>query len=101
MRLWRLSTAQYSGAFDGGYGLSFDGRWNVAGHPVTYCSSSPSLCVLEKLVHIEDPQLLPAMIMVAYEIPDRLEIKNITVDDLPDDWRRQESVTQRRGEERA
>ncbi len=64
MLLWRLSGVQYASAFDGGYGLLFEGRWNTAGHAVTYCASSPSLCVLEKLVHIEDPDLLPALIMV-------------------------------------
>jgi RES domain len=50
--LWRLSGAQH--AKDGGRGLHFDGRWKTVGHAVTYGSTSPSLCVLEKLVHIED-----------------------------------------------
>jgi hypothetical protein len=52
MLLWRLSGAQH--AKDGGYGLLFDGRQKTVGHAVTYGSTSPSLCVLEKLVHIED-----------------------------------------------
>jgi RES domain-containing protein len=34
-------------SFDGGYGLLYDGRWNTAGHAVTYCATSPSLCLLE------------------------------------------------------
>ena len=97
MLLWRLSGAQHARAFDGGYGLLFDGRWNLAGHPVTYCATSPSLCVLEKLVHIEDPRLLPELTMVAYDVPDVLGFDEIGLDDLPGDWRRQEALTQRMG----
>lgn len=94
MRLWRLSTARFARSFDGGYGLRFDGRWNTAGRPVTYCATSPSLCVLEKLVHIEDPRLLPALVMVAYEAPDDLAIMDRSLAELPPDWRRQEALTQ-------
>lgn len=57
MILWRLSGVEHARAFDGSYGLLFDGRWNTMGRPVTYAATSPSLCVLEKLVHIEDPAL--------------------------------------------
>jgi RES domain-containing protein len=77
--------------------LLFDGRWNTVGHAVTYCATSPSLCVLEKLVHVEDPALLPELVMVTYEGPDDLGIETITLADLPSDWRRQEGLTQRRG----
>ena len=72
MLLWRLSGVAHARTFDGGYGLLFDGRWNTAGHAVTYCSTSPSLCVLEKLIHIEDPQLMPPLVMVRYDVPDNL-----------------------------
>ena len=55
MTLWRLSGADFAKRFDGGYGLANDGRWNTRGRPVTYCSTGPALCVLEKIVHIDDP----------------------------------------------
>ncbi|MBN9064662.1 MAG: hypothetical protein BGP06_12285 [Rhizobiales bacterium 65-9] len=98
MILWRLSGAQHARAFDGGYGLLYDGRWNTAGHAVTYCATSPSLCVLEKLVHVQDPDLLPELVMVRYAVPDDLDAATIALGDLPDDWRRQESWTQQRGD---
>lgn len=98
MILWRLSGENYARSFDGGYGLLYDGRWNTAGAPVTYCATSPALCVLEKLVHVEDPGLMPALAMVRYEVPDDLAIEALEVGDLPRTWRRQESLTQRRGE---
>jgi len=98
MILWRLSGVPRARAFDGGYGLVYDGRWNTAGHAVTYCATSPSLCVLEKLVHVEDPKLLPALMMVRYHAPESLDVESISVADLPESWRLQESLTQERGD---
>ena len=97
MRLWRLSTLQFADAFDGGYGLRFDGRWNTVGRPVTYAATSPSLCVLEKLVHVEDSDLLPSLAMVAYNVPDEVPIARL--EELSEDWRRREAETQRIGDE--
>jgi RES domain-containing protein len=98
MRLWRLSTAQFADRFDGGYGRLHEGRWNTAGHAVTYCATSPSLCVLEKLAHIEAPELLPDLVMIVYEIPDHATSEALTVSNLPADWLRQRSWTQDRGD---
>ena len=98
MVLWRLSGQRHARAFDGGYGLLFDGRWNSLGHAVTYCATSPALCVLEKLVHIEDPDLLPELVMVTYHLPDALEIESVTLAELPADWRQREGWTQQRGD---
>ena len=99
MLLWRLSGLQYANVFNGGYGLLFDGRWNTIGHAVTYCASSPSLCVLEKLVHVEDPALLPDLVMVIYDVPDALAVETVEIDELPTGWKRQETQTQRRGDD--
>jgi RES domain-containing protein len=99
MRLWRVSGRHLAEAFDGGYGLRFDGRWNTVGHPVTYAATSPSLCVLEKLVHVEDPMLLPSLAVVAYDAPDEIPFGRRTADDLPDGWRHRESETQGIGNE--
>lgn len=98
MLLWRLSGKQYAQALDGGYGLHFDGRWNTIGHTVTYCATSPALCVLEKLVHIEDPSLLPELVMVTYEIPDTVAVEEVGLTDLPSDWRHHEAWSQERGD---
>jgi RES domain-containing protein len=99
MLLWRLSGKAHAEAFDGGYGLSFEGRWNNVGHPVTYCATSPSLCVLEKLVHIEAPELVPDLIMVTYEVPEVLGLETIGFDRLPENWRYRDSWSQEVGSE--
>ncbi|MBE7183939.1 MAG: RES family NAD+ phosphorylase [Methylobacterium mesophilicum] len=99
MRLWRLSATNYAESFDGGYGLVFNGRWNLVGRPVTYAATVPSLCVLEKLVHVEDPGLLPDLTTVAYEMPDDIPRHRIEQSGLPADWQRQEALTQGLGDD--
>ncbi|MFL5259138.1 MAG: RES family NAD+ phosphorylase [Hyphomicrobiales bacterium] len=99
MRLWRLSAAHFADATDGGYGLLFDGRWNAAGRPVTYAATSPALCVLEKLVHVEDPRLLPELAMISYDVPDEIKLDRREMGELPVDWRERESFTQQIGTE--
>ena len=99
MQLWRLSSRQFADAMDGGYGLLFNGRCNTVGRPVTYTATSPSLCVLEKLVHVEDPALLPALAMVLYDVSDETPLTQRALSDLPADWRRREADTQRMGDE--
>ena len=94
MDLWRLSHADYAERFDGGYGLVCDGRWNGRGRPVTYCSTGPALCLLDKLVHIDDPALLPdEMLLVRYAAPDELGVEEVPVDGLPQTWRTDKAVT--------
>ena len=98
MLFWRLSGRRHARAFDGGYGLLFDGRWNTRGHRVTYCATSPSLCVLEKLVHIEDFALMPDLVMITYDMPEAMAAETVSLDGLPADWRRREELTQELGD---
>ncbi len=97
MLLWRLATAPFASRFDGGYGLVCDGRWNRRGHPVTYAATSPALCILEKLVHIEDPSLLPALIFVCYRVPPAVRREQITLPELSLHWTRTPEQTQALG----
>lgn len=99
MRLWRLSSARRAAEFDGGYGVVNSGRWNTAGHPVTYCATMPSLAALEKRVHVTDPSLLPPQVLVEYEAPDDLPARSILLKDLPEDWARRETHTQGLGDD--
>src|SRR6266849_8063690 len=99
MRLWRLSSLRRARDFDGGYGLSNNGRWNTKGRPVTYCSTVPSLAALEKRVHVTDPGLLPPQALVEYDVPDDVPVHNIQIADLPDEWAARETYSQRVGNE--
>src|SRR5260221_9033445 len=98
MRLWRLSSRRRARDFDGGYGLSNNGRWNTKGHPVTYCATVPSLAALEKRVHVADPGLLPPQILVEYDVPDDIPLHTIPISALPGDWTTAETHTQTIGD---
>jgi RES domain-containing protein len=98
MRLWRLSSERHARNFDGGYGVSNDGRWNSRGRPVTYGSTVASLTALEKRVHVTDPALLPPQALVAYDMPDNISRRAIEIDDLPADWTLRETHTQAIGD---
>ena len=95
MRLWRLSGADFAERFDGGYGLHHDGRSNLSGHPVTYCATGPALCVLEKLVHLDDALLLPDdTMLVCYDVPDDVAVQTLHPQQVPDGWRDRPNTTQ-------
>src|SRR5258708_18424427 len=99
MRLWRLSSRRRARDFDGGYGLSNNGRWSTKGHPVTYCATVPSLAALEKRVHVADPGLLPPQLLVEYDVPDDIPLHTIPISALPADWMTGETHTQRLGDQ--
>jgi len=99
MRFWRLSSLRRARDFDGGYGLSNNGRWNTKGRPVTYCSTVPSLAALEKRVHVVDPGLLPPQALVEYDVPDDIPMHTIPIGGLPRDWTRRETHSQKLGDE--
>lgn len=96
MRLWRLSGSKYARSFDGGYGLRYDGRWNTRGRPVTYCATGPALCLLERLVHIDE--MPDDTMLVCYEVPDQLAVDDVSLDELPRRWRRDQSRTRAIGD---
>lgn len=59
MIVYRLAKAANS-ALDGEGARLFGGRWNSAGQPMIYAAASPSLAVLEILVHLDlPPDLIP------------------------------------------
>ena len=61
-------------------------------------ATSPSLCALEKLVHVEDPALLPELDMIAYMVPDDISCITLGLSDLPADWISRQHLTQMRGD---
>jgi len=89
MRVWRISKAKYAHtAFSGEGARLFDARWNFAGSPMVYTSSSLALAAVEFFVHL-DPSVSPtALVSAMAEIPDDLAIERIKPAQLPRDWRR-------------
>ena len=63
------------------------GRWNPAGVPLIYASTSPELAFLETMVHLDGTPLadLPPYVLLTLELPADA-VETIAPADLPPDW---------------
>lgn len=79
MIVYRICKAQFSG-LDGEGARLWGGRWNSSGRPMLYTTASPSLAVLEVLVHLDLPsELFPSDYKIlTIELPDDLGISTFT-----------------------
>ncbi|WP_022684309.1 RES family NAD+ phosphorylase [Sphingobium bisphenolivorans] len=73
MIVYRLCKAAHV-ALDGEGARLWGGRWNSAGRPLLYTAATPSLAVLEVLVHLDLPaELLPDDLrLLTIELPDEM-----------------------------
>jgi RES domain-containing protein len=84
---WRIFKKKYkSSAFTGEGARRFGGRWNSKGRPVIYSSASPSLAVLELLVHLQRQEVLGDYLLAAVTFDDTL-VTSIPIARLPSNWR--------------
>lgn len=84
MIVHRLAKAAFT-ALDGEGARLYGGRWNAPGRPMVYTAASPSLAVLEVLVHLDlPPELLPDDYrLLAIDIPDGAPVERL--EDTPAD----------------
>ncbi len=88
MHVYRL--ARYARRYDlSGYGaFLFGGRWNLRGRALLYTAEARSLAVMEVLVHLTSEELPDDMYLLTVDVPDSASQAELTVADLPPDWRR-------------
>jgi len=87
VRLWRLSKEAYATDLSGMGGMFGGGRWHHKGTRIVYMSTTPSLCSLEYLVHL-DPLLAPSTLqMVEISVPDDLEAETVDPSSITAGWR--------------
>lgn len=85
MLAYRLCRSRFV-ALDGEGARRFGGRWNSAGRPVVYASSTLSLAALEYLVHLDANDAPNDLVALTIEIPDRLTVDRIETSALPPKW---------------
>ena len=73
-------------AFDGEGARLYGGRWNSKGKPCIYLASTPSLALLEIMVHLDDYSLLASYILFQITIP-KILLLELDQGSLPNDWR--------------
>jgi RES domain-containing protein len=85
MNLWRIVDRNLvREAFSGQGACDYGGRWNSPGTRMIYCSEHPALAALEKLVHIQDMELLrQSYALISLDCPEELAQ---TVSALPRNW---------------
>jgi RES domain-containing protein len=86
MKVYRICRLPYA-AFDGEGARRKSGRWNQDGIPVVYTAATLALAALETLAHTDPTLLPPDLVYLTAELPARLRITRIDLEDLPADWR--------------
>lgn len=84
MKVYRISKCQYIDDLSGTGAALYGGRWHSKGNYLVYTAATPSLALLESVVHISNIQVT-GYCMICIDIPgDSLEEKKI--EDLPANW---------------
>ena len=84
---WRIVKSRYAAdAFNGEGARLYGSRWTSRGRRAVSASASAALAILEVLVHLEAPAILPAYMLIPITIPDDA-IQRIDPAELPPDWR--------------
>lgn len=84
MNVYRISKCNYIEDLSGTGAALYGGRWHSKGFYVLYTAASPSLALLESVVHISNIQLT-GYCLLCLDIPDN-SITEKKRDDLPVDW---------------
>ncbi|MBO0936339.1 RES family NAD+ phosphorylase [Fibrella sp. HMF5335] len=86
--LYRIQTDSHRDTILDGVGAQLrGGRWNAKGRPMVYTATTPELCFLEYMVHLEGTALadLPPLILCEIRIPND-SITFLTAEQLPVGW---------------
>ncbi len=88
MRLYRLSNPRYAHDLRGLGAKKYGARWNSKGVAMLYTAPDPATCMIEFMVHIQDPKLFPNhQVLVEISIPETLaSAKRLTTRSLPANW---------------
>jgi RES domain-containing protein len=87
-RLYRVQTDSHRDTILDGTGARLrGGRWNAKGTPMVYLATTPELCLLEYMVHLEGSPLydVPPLIVCEISIPDN-SILFLEQTQLPHHW---------------
>lgn len=87
-RLYRIQTDSHRETIVEGMGAQLrGGRWNAKGRPMVYTATTPELCLLEYMVHLDGTPLaeLPPLILCEISVPTD-SITVLDTNELPAGW---------------
>lgn len=85
MIVYRISNCKFIDDLSGRGAAMYGGRWNSEGIHVLYTAGSPSLAMLESLVHLGG-RVVGDFCQIAIEVPEE-DIYELRPENLPDVWR--------------
>ena len=85
MSWYRISSADYP-QFSGIGAALFGGRWTSPGNRAVYCGQSLSTCRLELLSQLFRSKEFPRSIWRKIDIPSNIDVLEIDVTALPNNW---------------
>lgn len=84
---WRLLKRRFvKHAFDGEGARLYGGRWNSPGTPMTYCSATASLAVLEVFANLQRSELAEEYVLISCSFAESL-VEVVDSSALSRDWR--------------
>ncbi len=84
MKIYRITPQKFALDLSGMGAKLYGGRWNRVGVPMLYTSENLSLAVLENVVHIQNPAILPTFKAITIELPG--SFKEYSVNDFSENW---------------
>lgn len=86
MIMYRICNSIYSNDLSGNGAKLFGGRWNSKGFAMLYVAENISLTVLEMLVHNQLKDFANELSILRISIPDTIEVKEIKLTKLKENW---------------
>jgi RES domain-containing protein len=86
--VYRIQTDAHRDTILDGVGAQLrGGRWNAKGRPMVYAATTPELCFLEYMVHLDGTPLadLPPLIVCEIALPDHA-LTYLPTEQLPPGW---------------
>ncbi len=101
MIVYRLARKKHPDYLNGRGAALYGARWNSAGTELIYTAQNRSLAMAEVAVHLTLATLPNDYLMISIFIPDEIQMKEVPLDVLPEDWNSfpHPTSTQRIGDE--
>ena len=83
MKIYRICLERWSDKLTSS---GFPARWNSKGKYVLYTAGTRALACLENVVHRSGEGLNDNFKVMVIELPEEVKIKELAIEDLPDNW---------------
>ncbi|MCO5249674.1 MAG: RES family NAD+ phosphorylase [Chitinophagales bacterium] len=87
MEVYRLSKREYANQLSGKGAAIKGARWNPIGIELIYTAQNRSLAMAEVAVHFTWATLPDDYMMISINIPEDIQIKELSESDLPPNWK--------------